>query len=79
MRIGAWKAVAGDGTAVAAVLDDEIMSSGMGARVFLKIMYDMSVNVNINACGELTHAPRSSGYHHLRHHHRHPNHLGLIV
>ena len=79
MRIGAWKAVAGDGTAVAAVLDDEIMSSGMGARVFLKIMDNMSVNVNINVCDELTHPPRSSGYHLLHHHHRHPNHLGLIL
>jgi hypothetical protein len=37
MRIGVWKAIAGGGTAVAVVLDDEIMSSGIGAWVFLAI------------------------------------------
>lgn len=37
MRIGVWKAVTGGGATVDVVLDDEITSSGMGARAFLAV------------------------------------------
>lgn len=37
MRIWGWKATAGGDTALAVVLDDEISTSGIGARVFLRI------------------------------------------
>jgi hypothetical protein len=82
MRIGVWRAIAGGGTAVAVVLDDEIMSSGMGARVFLEsrpVQIRKEIRRTSELVGEPTHPPKSSGYLLPLRHRHHPNHLGLPV
>ena len=80
MRIGVWKAIAGGRMAVAVVLDDEIISSGIGIRVFLAIhvRYVRKSFKNDRTGRELTLPPISSGYR-LHLHRHHPNHLEPIA